>query len=110
MKRTTTEAELRQWVADRKTAKEIAGILGRSMSSIATTKMILGIGNKRLGRPAPAFDEKILFDGFARGEKFNSIAPKLGFTTTGLRKRLKSGGFPINAAEYWKREALKGKK
>jgi DNA invertase Pin-like site-specific DNA recombinase len=108
MKRTTTEAELRQWVAEGKSAREIGEILGCGKSAIGATKSILGIkGGAKRGNAPIDIDFSRVREIFLKGGDIKSAAAALKISVVTLRMKMKEAGLPTSEAEFWKREAKK---
>lgn len=105
MKKTTTEAELRDWIAQGKTHGQIADLLGRHPSSIAVTCAILGVsakGSKGRGPDLPAY----LAD-MRSGMTIAAIAKKHGKCVSSINAALKRAGLPTSARALLVQEAIK---
>jgi hypothetical protein len=109
MKRTTTEAELRQWVAEGKSALKISEILGCQKSIIANAKMVLGItggARRELRQLTPGELERIR-EIFLSGGGVQNASKELGMNAGSLHKLVAYSGLPTSKTEFWKREAQK---
>jgi hypothetical protein len=108
MKRTTTEAELRQWVTEGKSGREMGEILGRSSVAIAHAKGVLGIkGVAYRGGSLKDVDFERVREIFLKGGDLKSAAAALKVSGPTLRLKMKAAGLPTSAVEFWKREAQK---
>lgn len=110
-KRTATFAELEQWCAEGKTAKQIGEILGRDKTSVAKALGILGLHRKIKGpyqrkgareaarRHADDHCATALVE-FAKGKTLTDIARELELSPVYLHRWLKKRGLPTTPAAW----------
>lgn len=108
MKKTITESELRQLVAEGKTHGEIAKSLGRHQASISATCSVLGITSHRWadGRPAKIeHNTDVYLKAFRAGLTIAETAKQCGLTPATVREALKRAGLPTCARQLLRHEA-----
>lgn len=105
-RRTTTEAELREWVTQGKTHAEIARLLGRHMSHVASACSVLGIHGK-MGRRSGAHDLSGYLTGMRAGMTLAEIATKHGEKAGSVFMALRRAGLPTTARKLLAAEAAK---
>lgn len=104
IKRTTTEAELREWIAQGKTFGEIGRMLGRRPQAVRAACNVLGIGSH------PTWDEREKHDlaGYVadleRGLTIREISDIRGIPQTNIHQALRRAGLPTCA-----RKAIRAK-
>lgn len=106
-KRTTTESELREWIAQGKSHGEIAGLIGRRREQVATVCMVLGISSVR-GCGRPAIDPKRLesyVTGLRAGMTIREIATTQGVSHSTVHQALRRHGLPTSSRQLLRREA-----
>lgn len=103
MKKTTTEAQLREWVASGKTYGEIAKLLGRHASSITATVSVLGISRRAI---APKKHDPLTYlEGVKAGKTLAEIAREHGTGTSTVQMALTRAGLPTCARTYLRQMA-----
>lgn len=91
---TTTEAQLRDWIADGETAPQIAARLGVHTNYVYVTLALLGLSK------APCSDVDLMHEGIKAGKTAEQVGAELGMTGSGVRRALKRAGLPTCALEY----------
>lgn len=105
-KRTTTESELRFWLAEGKTHAEIAKVLGRSQSAVAAAFAVLGINGKgRRNNGAPPIAAYLA--GLRAGMTIREIAAAHDVSHPAVVQALKRSGNPTCARKLLRAEAEK---
>lgn len=96
MKRTTTEAELREFAAKGLDSAEIAAVIGFPTLYVRHAFAVLGIANN---------DHEDILEQMRMGYTLNEIAQSHGISVAGLHKRLRTAGLPTNARALRRAEA-----
>ena len=113
MKKTTTQAELERWIAEGKSAKEIAEILGCSPTIVYCALRTLGIKTVGMQRfknePTPEAQRRISFamEMFEERYALEKIAGLLGIHQAALFKTLKRYGMPTSELALRRLQASK---
>lgn len=106
MKRTTTEADLRDLIAQGKTNLEIATMLGRHPNAVSNACSVLGIRRQRGPVRIGGTNEEYL----ARlrcGKTVREVAQEFGVSHTAVALSLKRAGLPTSARQLLVAEAAK---
>lgn len=108
-KRTATVEELREWVEQGKTQKEIGALLGRRQEVISSTLSVLGLktagSDKKGRRPTRSITAIGYFAGLRCGLTLNEIATRHGVTPGTVRNALNRAGLPTSARKLLAAEA-----
>lgn len=96
---TTTEAQLRGWLAEGEGAQDIAERLGVHSNYVYVTLALLGLTHTHRA------DAQAFYRLLVAGKNPREIGEALGFTRRTVEKTLKQAGLPTCAREYWRRQA-----
>lgn len=105
MKRTTTEAELRQWAREGKSQREIAELLGRNKICVANACVLLGIKTHGFAGGIRRIDTNQCVDLLRQGFPLREVAEKCGATITGVHRALVRDGLPTSARKLLRAES-----
>jgi len=105
-KKTTTEAELREWRKQGLSYKQISEKLGRSMNAVACAMTILGINGTKDDKGA-ALDERapLYYERLKAGFNTKQIGDEFGMHRMTVVLALKRSGFPTSHMEVLQRMA-----
>lgn len=101
--KTTTEAQLREWVAQGLTQWEIALMVGTNQPTVSAALRMLGIKSKN--RCYKEHDVEKYLDGLSKGRTLAEICKEVGISTNTAIKYLRSKGLPTSSISYLKWKA-----
>lgn len=101
--KTTTEAQLREWVAQGLTQWEIALMLGTHQPTVSAALRMLGIKSKN--RCYKEHEVEKYLDGLSKGRTITEICTEVGINPNTAMKYLKSKGLPTSSISYLKWKA-----
>ncbi len=101
--KTTTEAQLREWVAQGLTQREIGLLLGTHQPTVSTALRVLGI--KSTSHLYKEHDVEKYLEGLSKGMTLTEICKEAGINKDTACKYLKSKGLPTSSISYLKWKA-----
>jgi len=101
--KTTTEAQLREWVAQGLTQREIGLMLGTHQPTVSAALRVLGI--KSTSHLYKEHDVEKYLDGLSKGRTLTEICKEVGISTNTAIKYLRSKGLPTSSISYLKWKA-----
>ncbi len=105
--KTTSEAELRELVAQGKNFRQIAEEVGIPHMRILATACTLGIKSAYRGRPKKGLSASEYLEKLGEGKTLSQIASEVGVSRQAVFQTLKQAGHPTTCREYLRQQTFK---